>query len=260
MAPIHKRPRTMQPEESPSRPTMEESQSEYTTAVASILENVCEQVQQEPTITTLIGTNRDCQLCFEDGTLEMVACDSCKKKTHFKCLRMDSKTSSLLVKFHCKDCREKDENLFNEWKLRPLTAKEQRQKKDLYFTVAKILDHRNTSKGRTFLIQWKNYPTSTATWEPEEHLDGCYDSLQTYCEQYGLEWSKIEGKVGATSDVTTLNENNWVKPSEIVKAFHKFQEGFAANITVEVWDELRTVNTIYIVPFEAHCCCSSVCE
>ncbi|MGH3056499.1 MAG: chromo domain-containing protein, partial [Gaiellaceae bacterium] len=38
---------------------------------------------------------------------------------------------------------------------------------------------RNKTK-RYFLIRWEGFPPSEDTWEPEENLRGCTESLQEY--------------------------------------------------------------------------------
>lgn len=51
---------------------------------------------------------------------------------------------------------------------------------DPVYEVEHILDSRETGHGEEFLIKWKGFPDSAATWEPLEHLDGCKDLLRAY--------------------------------------------------------------------------------
>lgn len=47
------------------------------------------------------------------------------------------------------------------------------------------------------------------------------------------------------------NQKNWVKPSEIVRTFKHFNRG--TNLIVEVRDQLRTKDSLYIIPWQSYC-------
>ncbi len=46
--------------------------------------------------------------------------------------------------------------------------------------VERVLDHRVHRKRNQYLVLWKGYPLSEATWEPIEHLDGALDLVIRY--------------------------------------------------------------------------------
>lgn len=49
------------------------------------------------------------------------------------------------------------------------------------FEVERILDMRVGEHGSLeFLVKWKNWPRSAASWEPEHHLDNCAAVLQRF--------------------------------------------------------------------------------
>lgn len=256
----------------PSRSTnqagVRSSPSENSEAIESATVEVCEDIvaavgstldNTTPVdLAPLTSAPRVCQLCFGDTEIpEMISCSHCSKKVHWDCIKLSKEMVKLLVKYYCKKCR-KENGFINEWKLKPgnppkLTAK---RKSELYFDVEAIMDFRNVndeSEGREFLVKWKGYPSSMSTFEPEKHLDGCLNLLQTFCEDNGLNYSNIDGYVGATTASTSkrLNEKNWVKPSEVLRTFYHFNKG--TTLITEIWNELRTRDSLYIVPFQSHC-------
>jgi hypothetical protein len=50
------------------------------------------------------------------------------------------------------------------------------------FEVERILDHRRAGRRKViqYLVSWKGYPISEATWEPIEHLDGALKLVIKY--------------------------------------------------------------------------------
>ena len=46
--------------------------------------------------------------------------------------------------------------------------------------VDRVLDHRKNRKRTQYLVLWKGYPLSEATWEPIENLDGALDLVVQY--------------------------------------------------------------------------------
>ena len=54
---------------------------------------------------------------------------------------------------------------------------------ELEYEVEAILRHRGKGARRQYLILWKGYPLSEATWEPEEHLLNAPDILADYLRQ-----------------------------------------------------------------------------
>lgn len=202
-----------------------------------------------------------CVMCFEDMNPDMIGCNSCLRKVHWKCIGFDKKLSQQVLRYYCPDCRRREPNLQNSWKLRKVVNPvEVKTKHELNHEVEAILDHSRENGKRKFLIHWKGCCSDLySTWEPEEHFAECYETLQAYCEKVKIPYSKIEGTCGVdlTIDDVHFNYDNWIKPSDIVRGFHHFwkQERHCINdkIDVEVWDgDLKDRDTIYIVPWAAH--------
>ena len=51
---------------------------------------------------------------------------------------------------------------------------------ELEYEVEAILHHRGKGAQRRYLILWKGYPLSEATWEPASHLLNAPDILADY--------------------------------------------------------------------------------
>lgn len=205
------------------------------------------------------GTNNNpqessCQLCEESDNGQMLGCKKCNLKTHIKCMMYTSKVVKLIKEFYCNDCRAKHD-LDIEWNLKQATTQKKKEKRELYFDVNRIIDHRPHHKHkREFLIDWKgNYQPS---WEPEHHLDGCYPLLQEYCARNKIICSNIEGVVGASHDSGFLNDKNWVKPSKILEKIITGLRNFKISLSlqIKIWtNELDYQDTLYIVPYLGHC-------
>jgi hypothetical protein len=52
--------------------------------------------------------------------------------------------------------------------------------------VQRILDHRKQRKRNQYLVLWKGYPLSEATWEPIEHLNGALELLLKYNQKNNI--------------------------------------------------------------------------
>ena len=50
----------------------------------------------------------------------------------------------------------------------------------LEYEVKGILWHQGTDARRRYLVLWKGYPLTEATWEPESHLTNALDILEEY--------------------------------------------------------------------------------
>ena len=51
---------------------------------------------------------------------------------------------------------------------------------NLEYEVEAILQHRGKGARRQYLVSWKGYDLSEATWEPESHLENAPDVLVDY--------------------------------------------------------------------------------
>ena len=50
----------------------------------------------------------------------------------------------------------------------------------LEYEVEGILQHQGTGACHWYLVLWKGYPLTEATWEPESHLTNALDILEEY--------------------------------------------------------------------------------
>jgi hypothetical protein len=52
------------------------------------------------------------------------------------------------------------------------------------FFVERVLDHRDTKQGtrkvRQYLMKWESFTTEHNTWEPQQNLTNCQDSIAEY--------------------------------------------------------------------------------
>ena len=68
--------------------------------------------------------------------------------------------------------------------------------------VDRLLDHRKVKRGARqvdqYLVEWKGYPTSEATWEPIEHLTGSIELVTEFNEQRRIQLSTVETSLART--------------------------------------------------------------
>ena len=62
--------------------------------------------------------------------------------------------------------------------------------------VDRLLDHRKVKRGARFidqyLVEWKGYPVSEATWEPIENLTGAMELVSEYNQQHNAQLSAAQ--------------------------------------------------------------------
>ena len=62
--------------------------------------------------------------------------------------------------------------------------------------VDRLLDHRKVKRGARqidqYLVEWKGYPISEATWEPIECLTGSMKLVTKFNEQRNVQLSRVE--------------------------------------------------------------------
>ena len=71
---------------------------------------------------------------------------------------------------------------------------------NLEYEVEAILRHRGKGARRQYLVSWKGYDFSKATWEPESHLANALDVLADYlrCVKAEEQSTQIRGAVTST--------------------------------------------------------------
>lgn len=50
----------------------------------------------------------------------------------------------------------------------------------VFYEPRRILDHRKSAKGMTYLVDWRGFPVEDSSWEPEENLVGCEELIDDY--------------------------------------------------------------------------------
>ena len=55
------------------------------------------------------------------------------------------------------------------------------------YEVETILRHKGKEARRMYLVMWKEYPITEASWEPESHLQNAPLILEDYLRQVGAE-------------------------------------------------------------------------
>ena len=64
----------------------------------------------------------------------------------------------------------------------------------LEYEVEGILRDKGKGARRRFLVLWKGYPLSEATWEPVEHLDNAQDVLEDYLRRVSKRQAKARNR------------------------------------------------------------------
>ena len=70
------------------------------------------------------------------------------------------------------------------------------------WVVDRLLDHRKVKRGARqvdqYLVEWKGYPVSEATWEPIENLTGSFELVTEFNEQRRIQLSTVETSLART--------------------------------------------------------------
>ena len=70
---------------------------------------------------------------------------------------------------------------------------------NLEYEVEAILRHRGKGARRQYLVSWKGYDLSEATWEPESHLANAPDVLADYLRRVKTEEQSTRTRGAVTS-------------------------------------------------------------
>jgi hypothetical protein len=86
--------------------------------------------------------------------------------------------------------------------------------------VERVLDHRKYRKRNQYLVSWKGYPLSEATWEPIEHLDGALDLVIRYNSDKGVALNVITSLIPSLQlekGVANSSTLSWVQVASRTK-------------------------------------------
>lgn len=132
-----------------------------------------------------------------------------------------------------------------------------------YFDIKAIKNHKTKRAGvgserriaRSFLISWEGYGEEQDSWEPEEHLDGCIETLNAYLAKKNLKETAIKARVGA-SGKGNFNKKNWVEIGRImdaIKALMKL-DSYRSGLEVSIFkNKLDKTDKLYLLQHRHHC-------
>lgn len=187
----------------------------------------------------------------------MVMCETCEDWFHFDCIGLTDQQINRIDQWYCDTCCE-TYGARPVWFTKTPTSAQVIMKRKHYHEVDKIVGHRVERTGRhlnrDFLIRWKGCDSEDDTWEPEENLDGCLDTLQEYLKLNQLEYSSVEGLLGGDID----NEDdklNWCKLKDIINLTLNQKESRFKNVdlTIKSWLDFEEETGIYFLAHDFHC-------
>lgn len=196
-----------------------------------------------------------CKLVVEDEDAS-VACEGCDGWSHLPCAKLESAEVDRIKNYFCDTCEST--GLRTMWYcrvIRPTNVKRQH-----YYEVERIRKYSVRNSKRFFLIEWKDSQVrgskrNAQTWEPEEHLDGCLDMLQSYLRRNKLQLSKIEGLLGSTSSASAM-KTNWHTMDTILERFRKNRIRLQLDhmhIEIGEFSHLKQHDGLYFLAHEFHC-------
>lgn len=201
---------------------------------------------------TIADNFKECDQCENAVDENMICCEGCHKWRHLECCRMDADLKKIISSYYCDDCVSEGKR--TKWDLQRASNKKRIDKINHYYDIEAIKSMETRADGsRIFLLQWKGY--REMSWEPEKHLDGAYELLQEFLQNFKQPFSKINGMVGAPTDSNKTDERNWVSLDMVVDKIKRYQELYCKTIeiTIDIWKGKPTSKGIYLISLESHC-------
>ena len=123
-----------------------------------------------------------------------------------------------------------------------------------FYEVEAILQHKY-QQGWKFLVEWKNFPVSSATWEPPRHFrypDGSYNTIfEDYCRRQGIpmpkrgrptkEEPKLSLSINVYDNVSNIPPQNYTLCNNVEIAASHFGERMAEGYS-DKKDECLPIN------------------
>lgn len=187
-----------------------------------------------------------CHECKQEIQRQMYGCLKCHSKFHPNCTGFNTAN---LKTFVCLPCEKKYKQI-SEFKYRQPRMGE---KSANYYEVNKIIAWRYSKDGmgRDFQIKWKGFIKTT--WEPEEHLIGAVDMLQSFCRINEISPSKIDYVFGGNKK-STFNEKNWVTLNQIIEKYVSMLKLLKGEnwLVLEKIEKFSNKDGLYLLPAEFH--------
>lgn len=109
------------------------------------------------------------------------------------------------------------------------------------YDVERILQHQDDDQGRWYLVKWKGYPISAATWQLEPALKMCYEPVAKYCKDNAISTElKAIGGADISEATGQFNVENWIKIDEVARIINSFSKipSYSARIGIELVENL----------------------
>lgn len=196
-----------------------------------------------------------CRKCRKVGG-DFIQCKECFEWLHRRCVSLVPSLVKKIEIFYCKRCATR-KNKQNVWRrIEPEGAKA-RDKMENYFFIDEIVDHRFDRRGkREFLVKWEGFELDRKRhWEPEIHLDGAINALQSYLREHKLPYSKIQGIVGNDISASSCNRSNWLTLDQIISKVERFRKlkQYQAEIEVKQYAYRSGRDEILLLEYLFHC-------
>lgn len=141
-----------------------------------------------------------------------LVCNTCKKSVHITCEQIHQMNLATIRQFFCTPCENRT-GIITKYQRKRYTILKQE-----YYEVDQILYHRGEFPDTQFLIQWKDFSSAEATWEPASYLLDCPKIVSQYLVANNLDHNKLLG-------VPSLYDNRpYDKSLAILRLLYKYTE------------------------------------
>lgn len=221
--------------------------------------------EHQDTLEQSDSTDREtinCPICKKRHQDLWLQCSECKSYTHAKCANIDEHSAERLLEFYCSEC-ESSLDIETLWEEEFASQHKATLKRREYHEVDEILGHSRsteTEPERTFLVKWAECSNpecddSITTWEPESHLDGCVNRLNTYLRKVGEPLTTMRQLIGA-SNSQDVNKDIWIDMETTLNLFMKLKSWRHmdnVNIPIERWTNFKEQDGLYFLDYDSHC-------